>query len=221
MRSRIVNSAVGIGVLLAVGGQSPAAAQPLDQVAAVQQALQSGALPVGARTAESIAATIGRVAAAAPRYDYFPRSVRLVEGSAQPFLYDTLAADCLGYDVGSGNDSVGIARAIAGPAVDENLPNPVVPAGKVNVFFSAMNTATSSPLQGDLLRVAWLNLATMQSGVAPLYQERPADYIVTLSNTLDTGRGTVVFAVVGSVLDNTSRALPPCDYAPVVGVVQA
>ena len=71
------------------------------------------------------------------------------------------------------------------------------------------------------MEVAWLNLTTMQSGRAPLYQERPADYIVTLSNTLETGRGTIVFVVFGSILDNTSRALPPCDYAPVVGVVQA
>ena len=54
-----------------------------------------------------------------------------------------------------------------------------------------------------------------------MFQERPADYIVTLSNTIATGSGTVVFVVFGSVLDYTSRALPPCEFAPVVGVVQA
>ncbi|KXF49605.1 hypothetical protein GXW84_07605 [Rhodococcus sp. IEGM 248] len=222
MRGRIAGLAACVGVLVSMAaGEAHAAPPPLDDVAAVRAALQSAAMPISTRTAQSITTTIERVATGTPRYNYFPRSVHLVEGTAQPFLYDTTAADCLPAGFGEQNDSVGIARAIAGPAVDENLPVPVIPPGKVNVFFSGINTAMSSPLQADLVEVAWLNLTTMQSGRAPLYQERPADYIVTLSNTLETGRGTIVFVVFGSILDNTSRALPPCDYAPVVGVVQA
>lgn len=178
-------------------------------------------MPISTRTAASVATTLSRIASGTPRYNYFPRSVHLVEGQAQPFLYDTAAADCLPSGFGRDNYSVGIAEAIAGPAVDESLPIPTIATGQVNVFFSAMNTATSSPRQADLLEVAWVNLNTMASGRAPLYQQRPADYIVTLSNTLDTGQGTVVFVVFGSVLDNTSNGLPPCDFAPVVGVVQA
>jgi hypothetical protein len=221
LRARIAMSVACLGALLALPGPAAAAPVPVDDLTAVHTALRSAAMPISTRTAESIATTIERAASGTPRYNYFPRSVHLAEGRAQPFLYDTTAADCLPPGFGEHNDSVGIAQAIAGPAVDTNLPVPAIAPGQVNVFFSAMNTAMSSPQQSDHLEVAWLNLNTMQSGRAPMVQERPADYIITLSNTLQTGTGTVVFVVFGSVLDNTSRALPPCDFAPVVGVVQA
>ncbi|NMM90752.1 hypothetical protein B2J88_51545 [Rhodococcus sp. SRB_17] len=220
MHKRIAGLMACVGVVMAATGPAQANAQPLGDVAAVSAALQSAAMPISTRTAASVATTLSRIAGGAPRYNYFPRSVHLVEGQAQPFLYDTAAADCLPSGFGSDNYSVGIAQAIAGPAVDESLPVPIIAPGQVNVFFSAMNTAMSSPRQADLLEVAWVNLSTMASGRAPLHQQRPADYVVTLSNTLDTGRGTVVFVVFGSVLDNTSNGLPPCDFAPVVGVVQ-
>ncbi|MGW6374473.1 Rv1157c family protein [Rhodococcus sp. NPDC055112] len=221
MRGRIAVSVACLGTLLALPGPAQAAPVPVDDITAVHTALRSAAMPISTRTAESIATTIERAASGTPRYNYFPRSVHLVEGRAQPFLYDTTAAGCLPPGFGEDNDSVGIAQAIAGPAVDTNLPVPAIAPGQVNVFFSAMNTAMSSPRQADHLEVAWLNLNTMQSGRAPMFQERPADYIVTLSNTLQTGTGTVVFVVFGSVLDNTSWGLPPCDFAPVVGVVRA
>jgi hypothetical protein len=207
------------GALLASVGT--ARAVPVDHIAAVRSALESAAMPISNQTAESVALAVERLVTNTPRYNYFPRSVRLTEGASQPFLYDTVAANCLPAGFGEHNDSIGIARAIAGPARDESLPDPVIAPGTVNVFFSALNTAMSSPLQNDHLEVAWVNLATMQSGRAPMIQQRPNDYIVTLSNTMATGRGTVVFVVFGSVLDSTSRALPPCDFAPVVGVVQA
>lgn len=210
----IAATAVALTVTAAPANASPS------QVEAVEQALRPAAMPIGATTLESAVIALRR-AGESPRYNYFPRSVRLTEGTAQPFLYDTAAADCLPDGFEPDDYSVGIAQAIAGPAVDESLPAPVIPPGTVNVFFSAMNTAMSSPLQGDNLEVAWLNTSTGQSGRAPMIQERPADYIVTLSNTIATGRGTVVFVVFGSVLDSTSRALPPCEFAPVVGVVQA
>lgn len=220
MRKRIVGIAAAVGVLLGIGGQAPAAAQPVDDVAAVRTALYGG-MPIGARTAQSILTTLGRVVAGEPRNSYFPRSAHLVEGVVQPFLYDTTAADCLPPGFGARDDSSGIAQAIAGPAVDTSLPVPVIPPGTVNVLFNAMNTSKSEPFRQDPVTVSWLNLNTMRSGVAPLYQERPADHPRTLSNTIETGRGTVVFVVSGTVLDNTSRDLPPCDYAPVVGVVRA
>jgi hypothetical protein len=220
MRSRIV--AVAACAAAIAGSVGTAHAEPVSpDVSAVHAALNSAAMPISTRTAQSIVLALARTTSGTPRYNYFPRSVHLVEGVAQPFLYDTVAADCLPSGFGDQNDSVGIAQAIAGPAVDDNLPVPVIPAGTVNVFFNAMNTAMSSPLQGDNLEVAWLNLSTGASGRAPMFQERPNDYVVTLSNTIATGRGTVVFAVFGSVLDSTSNGLPPCDYAPVVGVVRA
>ncbi|MDH6283801.1 hypothetical protein [Prescottella agglutinans] len=220
MLKRIVGIAASVGILVGIVSQTPAAAQPIDDMAAVQSALHGG-MPVGARTAQSIVTTLGRIAASEPRYNFFPRSAHLVEGVVQPFLYDTAAAECLSPGFGDRNYSVGVAQAIAGPAVDTSLPVPVIPPGTVNILFNAMNTAKSDPFQSDPLTVSWLNLDTMRSGVAPLYQERPADHPRTLSNTIETGRGTVVFVVSGSVLDNTSRNLPPCDYAPVVGVVHA
>jgi len=220
MLKRIVGVAASVGILVGIVSQTPATAQPIDDMTAVQSALHGG-MPVGARTAQSIVTTLGRIAAGEPRYNFFPRSAHLVEGVVQPFLYDTAAADCLPPGFGDRDDSVGVAQAIAGPAVDTSLPVPVIPPGTVNVLFNAMNTAKSEPFQPDPLTVAWLNLNTMRSGVVPLYQERPADYPRTLSTTIETGRGTVVFVVTGSVLDNTSRNLPPCDYAPVVGVVHA
>ncbi|WP_072804158.1 Rv1157c family protein [Rhodococcoides yunnanense] len=213
---------VSAACLLAVSATpAQAAPAPVDALVAVEAALRPAAMPIGAKTAESAAIAIGKIVEGAPRYNYFPRSILLTEGVTQPFLYDTAAADCLPSGFGSDDYSVGIAQAIAGPAVDQSLPVPVIPPGTVNVFFSAMNTAMSSPNQADNLEVAWLNLNTLQSGRAPMFQERPADYIVTLSNTIATGHGTIVFVVFGSVLDDTSRALPPCEYAPVVGVVQA
>lgn len=217
----VLATAASVGLLSVAAIPAHAAPLPVDTLVAVEQALQPAAMPIGSKTAESALIAVRKIAEGGPRYNYFPRSVQLTEGTAQPFLYDTAAADCLPSGFEPDDYSVGIAQAIAGPAVDESLPVPVIPPGTVNVFFSAMNTAMSSPLQADNLEVAWVNLNTMQSGRAPMFQERPADYIVTLSNTIATGSGTIVFVVFGSVLDNTSNGLPPCEFAPVVGVVRA
>ncbi|MDJ0395067.1 hypothetical protein QMK17_17215 [Rhodococcus sp. G-MC3] len=198
-----------------------AAPAPVDVLVAVEQALRPAAMPIGPKTVESALIALRKATDGTPRHNYFPRSFELTEGSAQPFLYDSAAADCLPSGFEPDDYSIGVAGAITGPAVDTSLPVPVIPPGTVNVFFSAMNTAMSSPLQADNLEVAWLNVATGQSGRAPMFQERQADYVVTLSNTLATGRGTVVFVVFGSILDNTSNGLPPCQFAPAIGVVQA
>ncbi|MDP8014986.1 Rv1157c family protein [Prescottella equi] len=221
MMRRIVGIAASVGILVGLGSQAPAAAQPepVDDLTAVRTAFGAG-LPVGALTPQSVLETLGRVAAGVPRASYFPRSVQLAEGVVQPFLYDTSASDCL-LPNALGDDSIGVAQAIAGPAVDTSLPTPVIPPGTVNVLFSGLGTSTSSPFRGDPMTVSWLNLNTMRSGTAPLFQERPADGPRALSNTVETGRGTVVFLVSGSMIDNTSRDLPACDFAPVVGVVQA
>lgn len=213
--------AASLGIVAVTAAPAHADPLPVDALVAVEQALRPAAMPISPKTAESALIAVRKIAEGTPRYNYFPRSFELTEGTSQRFLYDTAAADCLPSGFGVDDYSVGIAEAIAGPAVDASLPNPVIPPGTVNVFFSAMNTAMSSPLQADNLEVAWVNLNTLQSGRAPMFQERPADYVVTLSNTIATGRGTVVFVVFGSVLDNTSNGLPPCEYAPVVGVVQA
>lgn len=217
----MVGIAASVGMLVGLGSQAPAAAQPVqvDDLTAVRTAFGAG-LPVGALTAQSVLETLGRVASGVPRASYFPRSAHLVEGAVQPFLYDTSAADCLSPNA-LGDESIGVAQAVAGPAVDTSLPTPVIPPGTVNVLFSALGTSPSSPHRADPMTVSWLNLNTLRSGTAPLYQERPADSPRTLSNTIETGRGTVVFVISGSVLDNTSRDLPACDFAPVVGVVQA
>ncbi|MFM1723096.1 hypothetical protein ABEU20_001657 [Rhodococcus sp. PAM 2766] len=221
MIRRIVGIAASVGILVGLGSQAAAAAQPVpvDDLTAVRTAFGAG-LPVGTLTAQSALETLGRVAAGVPRASYFPRSAHLVEGAVQPFLYDTSASDCL-LPAALGDDSIGVAQAVAGPAVDTSLPTPVIPPGTVNVLFSGLGTSMSSPHRGDPMTVSWLNLNTMRSGTAPLYQERPADSPRTLSNTIETGRGTVVFLISGSMLDNTSRDLPACDFAPVVGVVQA
>lgn len=219
MVKRIVGIAASVGILVGVVSQAPATAQPIDDMVAVQSALRAG-LPVGARTAQSIVTTLERALEAQPRFNYFPRSGRVVEGVVQPFLYDTTAAHCLPEGFGPDNHSIGVAQAIAGPAIDTSLPTPALPAGTVNVLFTGINTAMSSPYRTDPMTVTWLNLNTLQSGTAPLYQERAIDSPRTLSNTIETGRGTVVLVVAGSMLDNTSRALPPCDYAPVVGVIR-
>lgn len=212
--------AASAAVLVGTVSQAPATAQPLDDMVAVQSALRAG-MPVGARTAQSILTTLELALEGRPRPNLLPRSADLVEGVVQPFLYDTTAAHCLPAGFGPDNHSIGIAQAIAGPAVDTSLPAPTLPAGTVNVLFTGINTSMSTPGRTDPVTVTWLNLNTLQSGVAPLYQERPIGSPRTLSNTIETGRGTVVLVVTGSMLDNTSNALPPCDYAPVVGVIRA
>ncbi|RZK85368.1 MAG: hypothetical protein EOP26_04820, partial [Rhodococcus sp. (in: high G+C Gram-positive bacteria)] len=86
MRGRIAGLAACVGVLVSMAaGEAHAAPPPLDDVAAVRAALQSAAMPISTRTAQSITTTIERVATGTPRYNYFPRSVHLVEGTAQPF----------------------------------------------------------------------------------------------------------------------------------------
>ncbi|QBJ98911.1 hypothetical protein ERC79_22830 [Rhodococcus sp. ABRD24] len=156
-----------------------------------------------------------------PRSTYLPRSVHLTEGLAQSFLYETIAKGCIPFTAGPA-DSVGVASAIAGPAVDTSLPESNLPAGTVNFLFSAINTGKSLPTHGDRLKVAWFNTSTLESGVVPLVQERPADWVTTLSATVRTGRGTVVAAVFGSVLNQPSSGpVHECGFAPVVGVVQA
>lgn len=222
MIRRIVGIAASAGVLAGLGLPAPATAQsvPVDDMTAVRATAGAG-FPVGARSLESILATVGRAASGTPRTDSLPPSVHLVEGTAQPFLYEASAVDCLFPASGDRDDSVGVAQAIAGPAVDTSLPDPVIAPGTVNVLFTAVDTSMSSPYRTDPMTVSWFNVDTMQSGTAPLYQQRPADSTRTLSNTIETGRGTVVFTVTGSVFDNTSRDLPPCDYAPIVGVVHA
>lgn len=217
----VVVAAASAAIVIASMIPAQAAPATTDALVAVEQALRPAAMPIGPKTVESALIALRRATDGSPRYNYFPRSFELTEGTAQPFLYDTAAADCLPSGFEPDDYSIGVAAAIAGPAVEKSLPVPVIPPGTVNVFFSAMNTAMSSPSQADNLEVAWLNVSTGQSGRAPMFQERPADYIVTLSNTVVTGRGTVVFVVFGSVLDNTSNGLPPCEFAPVIGVVQA
>lgn len=129
------------------------------------------------------------------------------------FLYPTLGQDC----IGDGQDSVGSALAVAGPA---QLPPPGPAAGQVGFVFTALGTAPTSGEQD--LTLSWINVSNGRSGTQPLTNEARInpDGPATLSAIADTGSGQVVAVVSGGITTQEEGADPrSCSFLPTLGLV--
>ncbi|MFC3795632.1 Rv1157c family protein [Corynebacterium tuscaniense] len=118
-------------------------------------------------------------------------------------FWPTVSPHCMG----PGLTSTGTAIAVPGPAA---LPAPAPKAGQATFVFTALGTKAAAPEQ-DQMNVYWVNLGTFRSGVTPLQNNGinptgPA----TLSGVADTGSGTILAVVAGSV--NTGGK--SCGFAP-------
>lgn len=118
-------------------------------------------------------------------------------------FWPTVSPHCMG----PGMNSTGTAIAVPGPA---DLPVPAPKAGQATFVFTALGTQPAAREQGQM-HVYWVNLGTFRTGVTPLQTNGinptgPA----TLSGVADTGSGTILAVVAGSV--NTGGK--SCGFAP-------
>jgi len=144
-------------------------------------------------------------------------AVRFYAGQGQPggpalpeggpaftqFLWPTVALNCMG----PGMNSTASAIAVPGPT---SIPAPGAREGQAVFTFTALGTPAAAEEQGGM-NVYWVNVSNARVGVTPLGNNRinptgPA----TLSGTADTGAGTVL-AVVGGSVRTTSNV---CFFAP-------
>lgn len=118
-------------------------------------------------------------------------------------LWPTVSPNCMG----PGMHSTGSFIAVPGPA---RIPVPAPQAGQTTFVFTALGTKPAAQQQGAM-RVHWINLGNLRTGVTPLYNKGinptgPA----TLSNVADTGSGPVL-AVVSGAVNTDGRS---CGFAP-------
>lgn len=118
-------------------------------------------------------------------------------------FWPTVSPNCMG----AGMHSTGSFLAVPGPA---RIPVPAPKAGQTTFVFTALGTKPASAQQGAM-RVHWINLSNLRSGVTPLHNKGinptgPA----TLSNVANTGSGTVL-AVVSGAVNTGGRS---CGFAP-------
>lgn len=131
------------------------------------------------------------------------------------FLYPTLGEDC----IGDGQDSVGTALAVAGPA---QLPPPGPAAGEVGFVFTALGTAPAAVEQERPLTLTWLNVTNGRTGTVELTNEANInpDGPTTLSAIAETGSGQVVAVISGGITTRSDDAeARSCTFLPTVGLV--
>ncbi|MEX3505411.1 hypothetical protein [Corynebacterium sp. LK2510] len=121
------------------------------------------------------------------------------------FIWPTVSLNC----IGPGLHSTASAIAVPGPA---EIPAPGVPEHHTGFVFTALGTPPAAEAQGGM-NVYWANVTNGRTGVTPLDNNQinptgPA----TLSGVADTGPGTVL-AVVGGSVRTTSNV---CTFAPTV-----
>ncbi|WP_018295879.1 hypothetical protein [Corynebacterium lubricantis] len=119
------------------------------------------------------------------------------------FYWPTVSSNC----IGAGMHSTASALVVPGPA--ENIA-PAPKAGQATFVFTALGTPPAAERQGGM-DVYWFNVNNLRSGVTPLdnngiNKTGPA----TLSGVANTGSGTVIAVVNGSVRTETNN----CSFAP-------
>ncbi|MBC3186133.1 hypothetical protein H7347_06030 [Corynebacterium sp. zg-331] len=124
------------------------------------------------------------------------------------FYWPTVAGNCIGGQL----NSVGTAIGVPGPA---QIPAPGASEGQTTFLFTGLGTAAAAAEQKNMA-VHWFNLTTLTAGTTPLGNhginpQGPA----TLSGTADTGTGTIVAVITGSVKTQEGT----CSYAPTAGIV--
>lgn len=131
------------------------------------------------------------------------------------FLYPTLGEDC----IGDGQDSVGTALAVAGPA---QLPPPGPAAGQAGFVFTALGTEPAAAEQERPLTLSWVNVSNGRTGTQELRNEANInpDGPTTLSAIADTGSGHVVAVVSGGITTQAEgEDARSCTFLPTVGLV--
>ncbi|MHA2788638.1 Rv1157c family protein [Corynebacterium sp. S7] len=124
------------------------------------------------------------------------------------FYWPTVSSNC----IGEGLHSTASALAVPGPA--ENIA-PAPQAGQTTFVFTALGTPPAAEAQGGM-NVYWFNVNNLRAGVTPLdnngiNKTGPA----TLSGLADTGSGTVIAVVNGSVKTETNT----CSFAPTAALI--
>lgn len=123
------------------------------------------------------------------------------------FGWPTVAGSC----INGTHNSVGTAIAVPGPA---EIPAPGARAHETAFLFTALGTAPAAHSQD--MRAHWFNLSNGKYGTAALGNhginpEGPA----TISGVADTGRGTIVALLEGSVHTEHSK----CNYFPTAAII--
>ena len=109
---------------------------------------------------------------------------------------------------------MGSAIAVPGPA---EIPAPGAAEGQTAFVFTALGTAPAAPEQGGMT-VNWANINTLRTGATSLGNHGiNPDGPATLSGTADTGHGTVVAVVSGTVHTEDG----PCTFIPTAAIIDA
>lgn len=120
------------------------------------------------------------------------------------FYWPTISGSC----IGGSHASVGTAIAVPGPAA---LPLPGVPEGQSAFVFTALGTPGLADEQKHAMNVHWINIDTLKTGTTRLQDGGlNPDGPATLTATAETGKGTVIALLEGTV-DTSETA---CTYAP-------
>ncbi|NLA56728.1 MAG: hypothetical protein GX859_10655 [Corynebacterium humireducens] len=126
------------------------------------------------------------------------------------FYWPTVSGSCIGGEL----DAVGSAIAVPGPA---EIPAPGAADGQMAFVFTALGTAPATPEQGGMT-VNWANINTLRTGATPLGNHGiNPDGPATLSGAADTGHGTVVAVVSGTVHTEDG----PCTFIPTAAIIDA
>ena len=126
------------------------------------------------------------------------------------FYWPTVSGSCIGGEL----DAVGSAIAVPGPA---EIPAPGAAEGQTAFVFTALGTAPAAPEQGGMT-VNWANINTLRTGATSLGNHGiNPDGPATLSGTADTGHGTVVAVVSGTVHTEDG----PCTFIPTAAIIDA
>lgn len=123
------------------------------------------------------------------------------------FGWPTVAGSC----INGTHNSVGTAIAVPGPA---EIPAPGARAHETAFLFTALGTAPAAHSQD--MRAHWFNLSNGKYGTTALGNhginpEGPS----TISGVADTGRGTIVALLEGSVHTEHSK----CNYFPTAAII--
>ncbi|MDK8845986.1 hypothetical protein QP888_05600 [Corynebacterium sp. MSK297] len=123
------------------------------------------------------------------------------------FGWPTVAGSC----INGTHNSVGTAIAVPGPA---EIPAPGARANETAFLFTALGTAPAAHNQN--MRAHWFNLSNGKYGTTALDNhginpEGPA----TISGVADTGRGTIMALLEGSVHTEHSK----CNYLPTAAII--
>lgn len=134
------------------------------------------------------------------------------------FGWPAFAGECIG---GSQN-ATGTAFAVSGPA---KLPVPGVPENHTAFVFTALGTGALAEQQRGEMTVQWVNMNTLKHGVAPLkYNGINPSGPATVSGTAETGRGTIVAWLSGTINTKEKNAegaetVANCTFTPTAGII--